>query len=216
MCDLLPIRRNNEKRVCRVRIQSHVHSMLLLFFPVGITQRPYFSGHRGLQHGYGSLLCKLITIEGHIIPVLNLGLSESKRQEFLKEQQGVVGEFDLIDVSVTDTSHFLILPEQVNPSQAANHYVHKFRYMADGNCNPTMACNSVTSPSSDHSAWANAMSSRGRPPLSITGQPLVPAFLVQTRRGGGGGGGHCVGRRASALKVIAVKAPPGDALPRLA
>ncbi|XP_034399737.1 ecto-NOX disulfide-thiol exchanger 2-like [Cyclopterus lumpus] len=46
----------------------------------------------------------------------------------------------------------------------------------DGNCNLTMACNSVTTPTSDHGAWANAMSSLGMPPLSMTGQQLVPDF----------------------------------------
>ncbi|XP_068437566.1 ecto-NOX disulfide-thiol exchanger 2-like isoform X2 [Clinocottus analis] len=46
----------------------------------------------------------------------------------------------------------------------------------DGNCNLTMACNSMTMPTLDHSAWANAMSNLGMPPLTMTGPQLMPDF----------------------------------------
>ncbi|XP_036932858.1 ecto-NOX disulfide-thiol exchanger 2-like isoform X4 [Acanthopagrus latus] len=47
---------------------------------------------------------------------------------------------------------------------------------ADGNRNMTMASNSMTMPMSDPSAWATAMSNLGMPPISMTGQQLVPDF----------------------------------------
>ncbi|XP_031718678.1 ecto-NOX disulfide-thiol exchanger 2-like isoform X3 [Anarrhichthys ocellatus] len=46
----------------------------------------------------------------------------------------------------------------------------------DGNCNLTMASTSMTMPMSDHSPWATAMSNLGMPPLSMTGQQLMPDF----------------------------------------
>ncbi|XP_068571574.1 LOW QUALITY PROTEIN: ecto-NOX disulfide-thiol exchanger 2-like [Cebidichthys violaceus] len=46
----------------------------------------------------------------------------------------------------------------------------------DGNCNLTTASNPMTLPMSDHSAWATAMSNLGMPPLSMTGQQLMPDF----------------------------------------
>ncbi|XP_030252641.1 ecto-NOX disulfide-thiol exchanger 2-like isoform X2 [Sparus aurata] len=46
----------------------------------------------------------------------------------------------------------------------------------DGNRNMTMVSNSMTMPMSDPSAWATAMSNLGMPPISMTGQQLVPDF----------------------------------------
>ncbi|XP_070818680.1 ecto-NOX disulfide-thiol exchanger 2-like isoform X2 [Chaetodon trifascialis] len=46
----------------------------------------------------------------------------------------------------------------------------------DGNHNMTMPSNSMTMPMSDPSAWATAMSNLGIPPISMTGQQLVPDF----------------------------------------
>ncbi|XP_059201986.1 ecto-NOX disulfide-thiol exchanger 2-like [Centropristis striata] len=46
----------------------------------------------------------------------------------------------------------------------------------DANCNMTMTSNSLTMPMSDPSAWATAMSNLGMPPISMTGQQLLPDF----------------------------------------
>ncbi|XP_030252645.1 ecto-NOX disulfide-thiol exchanger 2-like isoform X5 [Sparus aurata] len=48
--------------------------------------------------------------------------------------------------------------------------------LEDGNRNMTMVSNSMTMPMSDPSAWATAMSNLGMPPISMTGQQLVPDF----------------------------------------
>lgn len=41
----------------------------------------------------------------------------------------------------------------------------------------TMASNSMTMPMSDPSAWATAMSNLGMPPISMTGQQLMPGTI---------------------------------------
>ncbi|TKS72141.1 Ecto-NOX disulfide-thiol exchanger 1 [Collichthys lucidus] len=45
-----------------------------------------------------------------------------------------------------------------------------------GNRNMTMPSNSMTMPMSDPTAWATAMSNLGMPPISMTGQQLMPDF----------------------------------------
>ncbi|KAI3351567.1 hypothetical protein L3Q82_020405 [Scortum barcoo] len=54
-------------------------------------------------------------------------------------------------------------------------------YMVDGNRNMTMASNSMTMPVSDPSAWATAMSNLGMPPISMTGQQLMPGHHSKTK-----------------------------------
>ncbi|TMS17030.1 Ecto-NOX disulfide-thiol exchanger 2, partial [Larimichthys crocea] len=46
--------------------------------------------------------------------------------------------------------------------------------LPDGNRNMTMPSNSMTMPMSDPTAWATAMSNLGMPPISMTGQQLMP------------------------------------------
>ncbi|XP_027140042.1 ecto-NOX disulfide-thiol exchanger 2-like isoform X2 [Larimichthys crocea] len=48
--------------------------------------------------------------------------------------------------------------------------------LPDGNRNMTMPSNSMTMPMSDPTAWATAMSNLGMPPISMTGQQLMPDF----------------------------------------
>ncbi|KAE8285676.1 Ecto-NOX disulfide-thiol exchanger 1 Constitutive Ecto-NOX [Larimichthys crocea] len=47
---------------------------------------------------------------------------------------------------------------------------------SDRNHNMTMPSNSMTMPMSDPTAWATAMSNLGMPPISMTGQQLMPDF----------------------------------------